>query len=166
VRSRGGYTHSASSPGADHATAGLAQEARAGLGRRLASLRRNVGLSQHAVGERIGYSRSAVARAEATGLGSRDFYRLAGLLLGAGDKLARACDNAAALTSAERAYAARQAREARLASHEPVVMAGWLAEEPEAAQTVMEAACPSCGKQLAVMLRQTAALHPAGPPEA
>lgn len=166
MTSRGGYLYRASSPETDHATAGLAQEARAALGRRLASLRRNAGLSQHALGERIGYSRSAVARAEATGLGSRDFYRLAGLLLGAGDKLARACDSAAALTTAERAYAARQATEARLASQGPGVIAGWLGEEPEASQTVIEATCPSCGKHLAVMLRQTAALHPAGPPEA
>jgi len=158
--------YSASGPGTDHATAGLAQEARAALGRRLASLRGNAGVSQHAVGERIGYSRSAVARAEATGLGSRDFYRLAGLLLGAGDKLARACDRVAALTAAERAYAARQARQARLASQEPGVIEGWLGEEPQAAQTVMEAACPSCGQRLAVMLRQTAALHPAGPADA
>lgn len=166
MTSRSGYMYSASSPGTDGAAAGLAHEARAALGRRLASLRRNAGLSQHVVAARIGYSRSAVARAEATGLGSRDLYRLAGLLLGAGDKLARACDNAAALTAAERAYAARRAREARLASQEPAEMAGWLGEEPEAEQTVMEAACPSCGKRLAVVLRQTAALHPAGPPEA
>jgi transcriptional regulator with XRE-family HTH domain len=158
--------YSVSGPGTGHATAGLAQEARAALGRRLASLRRNAGLSQHAVGARIGYSRSAVARAEATGLGSRDFYRIAGLLVGTGDELARACDSASALTAAERAYAARQARQARLASQEAAVTAGWLGEEPEAAQTVMQAACPSCGMQLAVMVRQTAALHPAGPPEA
>lgn len=48
-------------------------EARLALGRRLAGLRQNAGLTQAVAGVRMGYRRSAVARAEATGVCSHDF---------------------------------------------------------------------------------------------
>jgi len=67
-------------------------EARAALARELASWRQHAGLTQAVAGHRIGYSRSAVARAEATGVCSRDFCRAAGRLYGAGEHLALAHD--------------------------------------------------------------------------
>jgi Helix-turn-helix domain len=63
-------------------------EARTLLARQLAGWRQAAGFTQAQAAHRIGYSRSAVARAEATGVCSRDYCRLAGQLYGAGDQLA------------------------------------------------------------------------------
>ena len=55
-----------------------------------ASLRQAAGFTQAQAGAGLGYSRSAVARAEATGVCSRDFCLAAGRLFGAGEELALA----------------------------------------------------------------------------
>src|SRR5215469_1386060 len=89
-------------------------EARLALGRRLAILRHDAGFTQVQAAHKIGYSRSGVARAEATGVCSRDFCRLAGQLYGAGDQLATEHDRIEALAAAARSQAARQARRVRL----------------------------------------------------
>jgi len=88
-------------------------DARRALGRQLASLRENAGLTQAEAAGRIRYSRSAVARAEATGVCSRDFCRLAGRLYGAGEDLAIEHDHIAALATAASTQAARRARQRR-----------------------------------------------------
>ena len=129
-------------------------DARAALARQLASWRQNAGLTQARAGHRIGYSRSAVARAEATGVCSRDFCRLAGRLYGAGEELALAHDRIEALAAAARSQAARRARQAR----QPPMTAQ--AEETEVTFAVVAAACPHCGKAVAVLVRQSAALLP------
>jgi hypothetical protein len=85
-------------------------EARAALARQLASWRQAAGFTQAQTGYRIGYSRSAIARAETTGVCSRDFCTLAGRLYGAGDALALMHDRIEGLAAAGRAQAARQAR--------------------------------------------------------
>lgn len=98
-----------------------ARDARAALARRIAVLRRAAGLTQRELGVLAGYSRSAVARAEASGACSRPFCVRAGRALGVGAELAAAHDRAAALTIAARAEAAaagaahpqRPARKAR-----------------------------------------------------
>ena len=127
-------------------------EARAALARQLASWRQHAGLTQAQAGRRIGYSRSAVARAEATGVCSRDFCRAAGRLYGAGEQLALAHDRIEALTAAARSQAARQARQAR----QPPAMAQ---EETEVTFAVSEGTCPYCSKPVAVLVRQSAALR-------
>jgi transcriptional regulator with XRE-family HTH domain len=126
-------------------------EARAALAEQLAGWRQHAGLTQAQAGHRIGYSRSAVARAERTGVCSRDFCRAAGRLYGAGEQLALAHDRIEALAAAARSQAARQARQAR----QPLVMAQ---EETEITFAVSEGTCPYCGKPVAVLVRQSAAL--------
>lgn len=129
-------------------------EARAALAGQLAAWREAAGLTQAQAGNRIGYSRSAVARAEATGVGSRDFCLRAGQLYGTGETLALAHDRIEALAAAARSQAARQARQAR----QPPLPAQ--AEDAETTFAVTEAACPYCGKPVAVLMRQSAALLP------
>lgn len=135
-------------------------DARLALGRRLASLRENAGLTQAEAAGRIGYSRSAVARAEATGVCSRGFCRLAGRLYGAGEDLALEHDRIGALALAARSQAARQARQRR---HPPPQIPA-PPKQNDATFTVLEAACPYCGKPVAVLIRQSAALLPLGSP--
>jgi len=129
-------------------------EARAALARQLAGWRQHAALTQAQAGHRIGYSRSAVARAEATGVCSRDFCRAAGRLYGAGEQLALAHDRIEALAAAARSQAARQARQAR----QPPATAQ--AGEAEITFAVSEGTCPYCGKPVAVLVRQSAALLP------
>src|SRR5260370_35760722 len=127
-------------------------EARAALAEQLAGWRQHAGLTQAQAGRRIGYSRSAVARAEATGVCSRDFCRAIGRLYGAGEQLALAHDRIEALAAAARSQAARQARQARqLPATAP-------AEETEITFAGSEGACPDCGKPGAVLGRPRAAL--------
>ena len=134
-------------------------DAPAALARQLASLRQASGLSQAHAGKRLGYSRSAVARAEATGICSRDFCRLADQLYRAGDRLALAHDRIDALTGAARSQAARQARQRR----HPAVPAP-SAHQGATTVTDLDAACPYCAKPMTVLVRQTAALLPVGSP--
>jgi transcriptional regulator with XRE-family HTH domain len=129
-------------------------EARAALARQLASWRQAAGFTQAQTGYRIGYSRSAIARAETAGVCSRDFCTLAGRLFGAGDTLALMHDRIEALAAAGRAQAARQARQAR----QPLPADP--AEDAEMTFAVTENACPYCGKPVAVLVRQSAALLP------
>lgn len=129
-------------------------DARAALARQLAGWRQHAGLTQAQAGRRIGYSRSAVARAEATGVCSRYFCRLAGRLYGAGEQLALAHDRIEALAAAARSQAAQPARQA------PQPPATAQAEEAQITFAVSEGACPYCGKPVAVLVRQSAALLP------
>ena len=69
-----------------------ARDARSALARRIAVLRRTAGLTQRELGVLAGYSRSAVARAEASGACSRPFCVRAGRALGVGGELAAAHD--------------------------------------------------------------------------
>jgi len=137
-------------------------DARLALGRRLASLRENAGLTQAEAAGRIRYSRSAVARAEATGVCSRDFCRLTGRLYGAGEELALEHDRIEALAMAARSQAARQARQRR---HPPPPGTPQPADS-DVTFTALEAACPYCGKPVAVLVRQSTALLPLGSPRA
>ena len=143
-------------------TAAQVTEARLALARRLAILRQAAGFTQAHTARRIRYSRSAVARAEATGVCSRDFCRLAGRLYGAGDQLAHEHDRIEALVAAVRGQAAEQARQARHGD-QPLGIAAH-AEETEVAFAAVEAACPHCRKPVAVLVRQSAALLPVESP--
>jgi transcriptional regulator with XRE-family HTH domain len=134
-------------------------DARAALARQLASLRQASGLSQAHAAKRLGYSRSAVARAEATGICSRDFCQLAGQLYQVGDRLALAHDRIQAHADAARSQAARQARQRR---HPAVPEPS--AHEGATTVTDLDAACPYCAKPMTVLVRQTAALLPMDTP--
>ncbi len=137
----------------------MVADARAALARQLASLRQAAGLSQAHAGKRLGYSRSAVARAETTGICSRDFCRLAGQLYRVGDRLALAHDRIEALADAARSQAARQDRQRRRpAVPEPAT------HEGATTVTDLDAACPYCAKPMTVLVRQTAALIPVDSP--
>jgi len=135
-------------------------DARFALGRRLASLRENAELTQAEAAARIRYSRSAVARAETTGVCSRDFCRLADQLYAIGDELAVEHDRIEALALAARSQAARQARQRR----HPPPQTAVPPEQHEVTFTALEAACPYCGKPVAVLLRQSTVLLPLGSP--
>jgi hypothetical protein len=135
---------------------GEVAEARLALGRRLASLRQQAGLTQVLAGARIGYSRSAVARAEATGVCSRDFCGLADRLYEAGDELALAHDQITALATAARSQAAQHARR----NHHPGSAAAALAADNDVSFSAVEATCPHCGKPVAVLVRNRVALMP------
>ena len=135
--------------------------ARLALGQRLASLRDNAGLTQAQAAARIRYSRSAVARAETTGVCSRDFCHLAGRLYGAGEELAIEHDRIEALAAAARSQAARQARQRR----HPPAQAHGQPEQNDVTFTALEAACPYCGKPVAVLMRQNTGLLPLGSPD-
>jgi len=124
------------------------------------ALRQAAGFTQRHAGRRIGYSRSAVARAEATGVCSRDFCLLAGQLYGAGDELALAHDQIAGAAAAARSQAARRARQRPTPADSAA-----LAEEHNVTFSVLESACPYCGKPAAVLIRHSAALMPLGSPE-
>ena len=138
-------------------TPGPVAEARVTLGRRLASLRQVAGFTQAQAGRCLGYSRSAVARAEATGVCSRDFCLAAGRLFGAGEELALAHDQIAGMAAAARAQAARQARQARQRqSPRPAE----LADDGDTTFSVLEATCPHCDKTVAVLVRHGTALLP------
>jgi hypothetical protein len=130
------------------------------LSRQLTSLRQAAGLTQSEAVGRIGYSRSAVARAEATGVCSRDFCRLAGQLYGEGEELALAHDRVEALAVAARSRAARQARQRR----HPPPQTPEQPEQNDVTFTALEAACPYCGKPVAVLMRQSTGLLPLGSP--
>jgi len=95
----------------------------AGVVRRLAILRQDAGFTQWQAAARIWYSCSAVARAEATGVCSRGFCRLAGQLYGAGDELALEHDRIDALAAAARSQAARRARQDRHTGPPPRIAA-------------------------------------------
>jgi hypothetical protein len=131
-----------------------ARDTRAALGRRIAVLRRAAGLTQRELGMLAGYSRSAVALAEASGACSRPFCVRAGRALGVGGELAAAHDRAAALTIAARAEVARARRRPRLAPGPD----GQEAEDPQV--LARQAACPHCGKPVVVLIRQGLSLLP------
>jgi hypothetical protein len=82
-------------------------DARLALERRLAILRHDAGFTHAHAANRIGYSRSCVTCAEAAGVCSRDFCRLAGELYGAGDELAAEHDRIEALAAAARSQVAQ-----------------------------------------------------------
>ncbi len=102
-----------------------ARDARAALARRIVVLRRTAGLTQRELGVLAGYSRSAVARAEASGACSRPFCVRAGRALGVGGELAAAHDRAAAGPVLE--FSTPEWREfvARLMAGEPGHPAAW-----------------------------------------
>jgi folate-binding Fe-S cluster repair protein YgfZ len=129
----------------------------------LAVLRRDAGPTQAQAARRIRYSRSAVARAEATGVCRRDLCSLAGQLYGAGNELAHEHDRIEALGAAARTLAAQQARQARHGDQPPAGIVAH-AEETETAFTAVEAACPHCRKPVAVLLRHSTALLPVESP--
>lgn len=131
-----------------------ARDTRSALARRIAVLRRAAGLTQRELGVLAGYSRSAVARAEASGACSRPFCIRAGRALGVDGELATAHDRAAALTIAARAEAAR-------AQRRPPAAPGTDGQEAEDLQILArEAACPHCRKPVVLLIRQGLSLLP------
>jgi len=122
------------------------------LGRQLAALRREAGLTQENLGALAGFSRSTVSVAE---IGrqphAREFWAACDKALDSGGVLAADFDQIDAVREAEErsaACAAQEAREARAlaaltaAQHRGGVAAGVTAVQP----------CPHCGCRVAVLI--------------
>jgi len=121
------------------------------LGRQLAALRREAGLTQEDLAARAAFSRSAVSVAE---IGrqppAREFWAACDKALDNSGVLAVGCDQIKAVHEAEEravARAAQQAREAR------ALAALTAAQQHDGAATRVTAlqSCPQCGCQVAVL---------------
>jgi DNA-binding XRE family transcriptional regulator len=121
------------------------------LGRQLAALRREAGLTQHALADLIGFSRTTVSVAE---IGrpsqARELWLTCDKMLDTGGVLAAGADQIEAVRRAEQraaALAAQEAREARaLAALAAADRHGGVTGGVTAIQ-----ACPHCGAQITVL---------------
>lgn len=121
------------------------------LGRHLAALRREAGLTQHGLAALVGFSRSTVSLAEIGRQSqARQFWEACDKALDTGGALAAGADQIDTVRDAEQraaALAAQEAREARVlaalaaAQHHSGVRAGVTAVQ----------ACPHCGGQVTVL---------------
>jgi transcriptional regulator with XRE-family HTH domain len=130
------------------------------LGRQLAALRRQAGLTQQALADQIAFSRPTVSIAE---IGrqphARQFWSCCDTALATGGTLARGHDQVIAVRDAEQRAAARAAQEAR----EARALAAFTAARDHHAITAGIAAiqpCPACGCQVTIMTT----LIPGAPP--
>jgi transcriptional regulator with XRE-family HTH domain len=121
------------------------------LGRQLAALRREAGLTQHGLAALAGFSRTTVSLAEIGRQSqAREFWMACDKALDTGGVLAAGADQIDAVRDAEQraaASAAQEAREARalaaltVAEHHSGVRAGITAVQ----------ACPHCGGEVTVL---------------
>jgi transcriptional regulator with XRE-family HTH domain len=121
------------------------------LGRQLAALRREAGLTQQGLAALTGFSRSTVSVAEiGRPAHAREFWEACDTALDTGGVLAAGVDQIDAVRDAEQRAAARAAQEARearaltvltAAQHHGGVMAGVTAVQP----------CPHCGHEVTVL---------------
>jgi len=121
------------------------------MGRQLAALRRETGLTQQGLAVLTGFSRPAVSLAEiGRQFPARQFWQACDKALSTGGVLAAGADQISAVRDAEQraaALAAQEAREARaLAALAAARQRGTVAAEVTAVQ-----ACPHCGGEVAVL---------------
>jgi diguanylate cyclase (GGDEF)-like protein len=122
-------------------------DARLALGRQLAAWRSQAKLTQQALGQRIGYSRSTVASAEAGEPVSAAFWAAADRAVGANGHLMADHARIEAAVAAARRRTARRAWQARTeAAHED--LNGELPEDGTVATA--DSACPRCGEHITV----------------
>jgi transcriptional regulator with XRE-family HTH domain len=121
------------------------------LGRQLAALRRQAGLTQQALADRIAFSRPTVSVAE---IGrqphARQFWSCCDTVLASGGTLARGHDQIIAVRDAEQRAAAQAAQEAREAR---ALVAFTAARDHDGVLAGVSAvqSCPSCGCQVTIV---------------
>lgn len=121
------------------------------LGRQLAALRREAGLTQEGLATRSGFSRTTISMAE-IGLQSqaREFWQSCDQALEAGGVLEAGADQVEAVRDAELRAAALAAQEAREARALAALTAARQHSGVTAAVTAVQA-CPHCGGEVAVL---------------
>jgi transcriptional regulator with XRE-family HTH domain len=117
------------------------------LGRQLAALRRQAGLTQRGLAALAGFSRTTVSMAEIGRACHREFWEACDKVLDTGGALTTGADQIDAVRDAERRAAARAAQEARQAR---AVAALATASNHSGVRAAVQA-CPHCGGQVTVL---------------
>jgi transcriptional regulator with XRE-family HTH domain len=121
------------------------------LGRQLAALRREAGLTQEDLAARAGFSRSAVLVAEiGRQFPAREFWAACDKALDTSGVLAAGSDQVKAVHEAEERAAARAAQQAREARALAALTAARQHDGAAATVTALQP-CPHCGCQVAVL---------------
>jgi transcriptional regulator with XRE-family HTH domain len=121
------------------------------LGRQLAALRREAGLTQYSLAALVGFSRSTVSLAEiGRQCQAREFWQACDKVLETGGVLARGTEQIGAVREAEQRAAALAAHEARQARTLAALAAARQRRGVAAGVTAVQA-CPHCGSQVMVM---------------
>jgi DNA-binding XRE family transcriptional regulator len=121
------------------------------LGRQLAALRREAGLTQHGLAALAGFSRSAVSLAEiGRQCQAREFWQACDKALDTGGVLTDGADQIGAVREAEQRAAALAAHEARQARALAALEAARQRSGVVAGVTAIQA-CPHCGSQVMVL---------------
>lgn len=127
----------------------------ADLGRQLAALRREAGLTQHGLATRAQFSRTTVSLAEiGRPADTREFWAACDKALDTGGVLAAGHDQIAAVREAQQRAAARAAQEARQARALAALSEAEHASGVTTAVTAMQP-CPHCGHSLLVLTTLT-----------
>jgi transcriptional regulator with XRE-family HTH domain len=121
------------------------------LGRQLAALRRQAGLTQHGLPALAGFSRTTVSMAEiGHGYQARQFWEACDKALDTGGALTTGADQFDTVRDAERRAAARSAQEARQAQALAPLAAPRDHSGARAAIAAIQP-CPHCGGQVTVL---------------
>jgi transcriptional regulator with XRE-family HTH domain len=121
------------------------------LGRQLAALRREAGLTQQGLAALAGFSRPAVSLAEiGRQFPARQFWNACDKALDTGGVLAAGTDQISAVREAEERAAALAAQEARQARGLAALAAARQTSGVTAAVTALQA-CPHCGGEVTVL---------------
>lgn len=121
------------------------------LGRQLAALRRQAGLTQQSLAALAGFSRSAISLAEiGRQCQAREFWQACDKALDTGGVLADGADQIDSVRDAEHLAAARAAQEARQARALAALAA---ARQHNGVTTALSAirACPHCGVEIIIL---------------
>lgn len=121
------------------------------LGRQLAALRRQAGLTQHGLAALTGFSRTTISMAEIGRQSqAREFWEACDKALDTGGRLTAGADQIDTVRDAEQraaACAAQEAREARALA----ALAGAQDHGSVRARVTAVQACPHCGGEVAVL---------------
>jgi DNA-binding XRE family transcriptional regulator len=121
------------------------------LGRQLAALRHEAGLTQHGLAALVGFSRSAVSLAEiGRQCQAREFWQACDKALDTDGVLTAGADQISAVHDAEQHAAAQAAQEARQARALAALAAARQRSEVTAAVTAVQA-CPHCGSKITIL---------------
>jgi transcriptional regulator with XRE-family HTH domain len=121
------------------------------LGRQLAALRHEAGLTQHGLAALVGFSRSAVSLAEiGRQCQAREFWQACDKALHTGGVLTVGVDQISAVHDAEQYAAAQAAQEARQARALAALADARQHSGVTAAETAVQA-CPHCGNEITIL---------------
>jgi transcriptional regulator with XRE-family HTH domain len=120
------------------------------LGRQLAALRRQAGLTQDGLAALAGFSRTTVSMAELGRACAREFWEACDKALDTGGALTRGADQLDAVRDAEQRAAARAAQEAREAQALAALAAAGDHAGVRAAVAAVQP-CPHCGGPVTVL---------------